>query len=346
MIPQKILSLFEFIDYLDENKMEYIEKYIPMCNELEKLNEQRRNLKPNNNYSDKQKYDIIQNEISEKFSPILSSIYTPVTEKLKELGIWSGDQTYSSIWNNNISAISDFKTSFTSEDVVQVMTYKKKYLTFRTETNSNFLCLQLIFDELDEILKALFDFFKDTTENEFDGFEAKTIEVDSVEEAVKGFVENKGKNVKFSIPTKNFYNDKKETQIQGYSTNIKNEIFMGDKIEVGDITNNSGQIIIGKDIRISDSLNGKQESSDKIEELIRLLRQEANIDDEQRQALITNFDKVKEEVLEQTPNKSNIFKWLSNTKGILENLVLSHHVTEAAHWVYDNLNFVIHRIGG
>jgi hypothetical protein len=262
------------------------------------------------------------------------------------LGIWTGDTTYSSIWNTNISAISDFKTNFTSEDVVQVMAYKKKYLTFRKETNSNFLCLQMIFDELDEVLKALFDFFKDTTENEFDSFEAKTIEVDSVEAAVKGFVENKGKNIKFSIPTKNFYNDNDKTDIQKYSTNIKNEIFMGDKIEVGDISNNSGNIVIGKDIRISESLNGKKESADKIEELIKLLRQESNIDDEQRQSLITNFDKVKEEVLEGKPDKPKIFKWLSNTKGVLENLVLSHHVTEAIHWVYNNLNFAIHQIGG
>ncbi len=345
MIPEKILALFEFIDYLDRNKTEYIEKYIPMCNELENLNEQRNKLKPNNNYIDKQKYDTIQNEISEKFSPILSNIYTLVSEKLKELGIWNGDNTYSSIWNTNISAISDFKTSFTPEDVAQVMTYKKKYLTFRTETNNNFLCLQLMFHELDEVLKALFDFFKDTTENEFDNFEAKTIEVESIEEAVKGFVENKGKNVKFSIPSKNFFNGKEETQVQKYSTNIKNEIFMGYKIEVGDITNNSGHIIIGKDIKISDSLNGKKETADKIEELIKLIRQEPDIGDEQRQSLITNFDKVKEEVLEETPDKSKIIKWLSNTKGVLEDLVLSHHVIEAVHWVYDNLNFAIRHIG-
>lgn len=346
MIPQKIQALFDFIDYLDKNKIEYIEKYIPLCDELEILNEQRSKLKPNNNYVDKQKYDTIQNEISEKFSPILSNIYTPVSEKLKDLGIWSGDKTYSSIWNTNISAISDFKANFTSEDVVQIMAYKNKYLTFRTETNNNFLCLQIIFQELDEVLKTFFDFFKDTTENEFDSFEAKTIEVESVEEAVKGFLENKGKNIKFSIPTNNFFKGNEDTQVQKYSTNIKNEIFMGDKIEVGNITNNSGHIIIGKDIRISDSLNGKKETADKIEELIKLIRQESNIGDVQRQSLITNFDKVREEVLEGKPDKSKIIKWLTNTKVVLENLVLTHHVKEAVHWVYDNLNFAIHHIGG
>ena len=121
---------------------------------------------------------------------------------------------------------------------------------------------------------------------------------------------------------------------------------MGDKIVVGDITNNSGQIIIGKDIKISNSMNDRKEIADKIEELIQLIRQEPNIEDQQRQSLVTNFDKVKEEISEENPDKSKIFKWLANTKGVLENLVLTHHVTEAVHWVYENLNFVIHHIRG
>jgi hypothetical protein len=117
---------------------------------------------------------------------------------------------------------------------------------------------------------------------------------------------------------------------------------MGDKFQVGDISNNSGQIIFGKNIRIADTLIGKNETADKITELINLISQEQSISDEQRQSLITNFDKVREEVLEEKPDKSKIFKWLSSTKGILEKLVLAHHVTEAVHWVYNNLNFIIH----
>jgi hypothetical protein len=346
MLPQKIQTLFDLIDYLDGNKKEYIEKYIPLCGELESLSKQRNLLKPDINYIDKQQYDIIQNQIKEKFSPILSNICTPISNKLIEFGIWSGDQTYASIWNNNISEISDFKRGFASEDVVQVMTYKHKYLAFRTETNSDFLCLSMAFQGLDKIFKSLFDFFKDTTVNEFESFEAQTIKVDSIEDAVKGFAENRGKNVKFSIPAKNLYNGLSETQPPKHHTNIKNEIFMGDKIVVGDITNNSGQIIIGKDIKISDLIIDRKETADKIEELIQLIRQVPNIEDQQRQSLITNFDKVKEEISEEKPDKSKIFKWLSNTKGVLENLVLTHHVTEAVQWVYENLNFVIHHIRG
>lgn len=247
MIPQKIQALFDFIDYLDKNKREYIEKYIPLCDELNNLDYQREELNPNGNYMEKRQYDNIQAQINEKFSPIISNIHTPISTKLKELGIWTDDNTYTSIWNNNISAISDFKRDFKSEDVSSVMQYKQKYLSFRIETNTDFLCLPFVFHYLDEILKELFDFFKDTNENEFDSFETKTIKVNNIEEAVKGFMENKGKNVKFSIPTKTLYNNSNGKQMPSSYTNIKNELIMGDKIHIGDIPNNSGLISIGKE---------------------------------------------------------------------------------------------------
>lgn len=341
MKSQKIQALFDFIDYLDNNKIEYIQKYIPLCDELIKLDNQRNKLNPNENYIDKQQYDNIQNQIKEKFSPITSNICTPISNKLKELEIWSGDETCSSIWNNNISAISDFKRDFTSEDVVHVMQYKQKYLSFRIETNTDFLCLSFVFQHLDEILKELFDFFKDSNENEFDSFEAKTIKVNNVEEAVKGLVENKGKNVKFSIPTKALYKSPNETQIRTSIANIKNEINIGDKIHVGNIQNNSGQIIIGKDIKITHSFNERKEVADKIDELIKLLKQE-NIADDQRQTLITNLDKVKEEIVdEEKPDKSKIFKWLSNTKKIIENVALTELTKKALYWIYENFHFIV-----
>ena len=65
MIPPKIQALFDFIDYLDNNKKEYIEKYIPLCNELDTLDKQRNNLKPKSNYKDKQEYDKIKSIIEE-----------------------------------------------------------------------------------------------------------------------------------------------------------------------------------------------------------------------------------------------------------------------------------------
>jgi|LakMenEpi03Aug12_release.lakeMendotaPanAssembly.Ray.scaffolds.fasta_scaffold311532_2 hypothetical protein len=249
MTPQKIQALFDFIDYLDKNKATYIDKYIPLCNELIDLDHQRSLLKPNENYKDKHSYDNIQKEIKEKFEPITENIYKPITSKLKELGIWSGDEVYTSIWNNNISEISDFKRYFSEEDTQIVFHYKQKYLSFRTETNSDFQCLSLVFSNLDKIMKELFEYFKDTEENEFESFETKTIEVGDFSELAKNIKENKRKNVKYSILNENVFDTKDRCQAKETSM-IKNEFNvynMGDKIKLGDISNNSGQIKLGKD---------------------------------------------------------------------------------------------------
>lgn len=263
MIPKKIQAIFEFIDFLDKNKKEYVEKYIPLCNELKKLDEQRNALKPTANYRDKQAYESIQKEIKEKFNPITENVYNPITSKLKELGIWSGDDIYTSIWNNNISEITDFKRNFSKRDTEQVFEYKKKYLSFRSETNSDFLSLSFVFSTLDEILKELFDFFKDTKENEFESFETKTIHIEDFTDLARNLKNNAEKNVKYSIPSEIFFGKKTispATQI----ADIKNKfnVFnMGDKIEVGNITKNKGQITIGKSMKTE--VNGNQEIAEK-----------------------------------------------------------------------------------
>jgi hypothetical protein len=251
MIPQKIQALLDFIDYLDKNKKDYIEKYVPLCDELKALHNQREKINPKSNYTDKKEYDKIQTQITEKFKPITQNIYNPITSKLRELGIWSGDDTYSSIWNNNVSVIYDFKDNFKSEDVSQIMESKHKYLCFRQETKTDFLCLIFAFHNLDDILKELFDFFKDTNENEFVSFETKKIEVNSISEALKRFSERPTENIKFTIPMQPSSNKTYEKEIITNTTNIKNEIIMGNKFQVGDIPNNSGQVTIGNENKTS-----------------------------------------------------------------------------------------------
>ena len=58
----------------------------------------------------------------------------------------------------------------------------------------------------------------------------------------KSLKENK--NVRYSIPTDKIFETKKETNRK--VVKIKQEIIMGDKIKVGDISNNKGQISVGK----------------------------------------------------------------------------------------------------
>jgi len=258
MISSKIQSLFDFIDFLHSNKENYIINYTPLIKELEVLADKRSELKPLDNYSKKEKYDLIQKEIEDKFPTITENIYKPFTQKLLELEIWSGDDTFSSIWNCNIEAISKFKNEFESSDIPIVMDYKKKYLSFRTETHRNFLCLGLLFQELDEIFKELFDFFKDTEENEFKNFEAKELKVNSIEDLVKSISESKNSNVKYSLPIESFIEKREQPSHNSNSLNFHNyETIMGDKIIAENIPNNSGVINVGK--------NNKSETNSKDE---------------------------------------------------------------------------------
>lgn len=128
-----------------------------------------------------------------------------------------------------------------------------------------------------------------------------------------------------------------------YQTVI-NEIVMGDKIQVGDITNNSGQITIGKKINISNSIEERKVFAEKIEDLIRIIRQE-NISDENKQSLITNFYKVKDEIVEEeNPDKLRIKKWLTNTKRVIDNIVLTYEASQAILWIYTGFNFITQNI--
>lgn len=254
MIPERIAALFDFIDFLDTNKAEYINKYLPLCEELSQLDTQRSLLRSKSTYIEKQKYDAIQKEITEKFQPIQEHIFIPFTNKLIALKIWSGDDVYTSIWNNNISAIIDFKENYELGDVETVFAYKHKYLNFRKETNSNFLSLKFVLNNLDEIYKALFDFFKDTSNNEFERFEAKVIEVKSMADAVKGLANGKNENVIYSLPQESLldYQNLRPYYPELYqkSANIKNEIFMGHKIEIGSVNGHGNIISAGNDVNI------------------------------------------------------------------------------------------------
>jgi hypothetical protein len=125
------------------------------------------------------------------------------------------------------------------------------------------------------------------------------------------------------------------------SANNSPNILMGDNNLYENNIDNSDHSVI----TITNSFNKKKEQIEKLDEVIRLLTEEKNLDGNIKQNLVTNFDKIKEELAdEEEPSKSKIFKWLSNTKKVLENVVLSHHTTEAIHWIYDNFNFIVHKI--
>lgn len=204
----RIQSLFDFIDFLDANKSEYITTFLPLVDELLELDIKRNQLNPDKNYKDRQQYNIVQKEIEEKFEPLYKNVTQPILAKLQELGIWGGEKTYVSIYNFNAAAIRNFTENFVSEDIEKIKDYKEKYINFRSETNSDFLSLGFVFEKVDEVLKMLFDFFKDTDINEFESFEARTLEVNSLTEAVKVFNEGKSKHLKVVVRPKSEHSGK------------------------------------------------------------------------------------------------------------------------------------------
>lgn len=222
MIPTEIQKLFNFIEYLDGRKAEFM-RYIPLCDEFIKLNAERFRLNPQSNYRDKFRENEIEAEIREKIQPITNYIQNPIRDKLIELEIWSGSFADFSLWNKYYGAISNFKNDFGREDVEQVLKYKKMYLDFRTETNTDFVILHSIFRAFDQILKELFDFFKDTENDEFKVFENK-INVTSLKEALE-YALSSGKPASFTIPNEAILPQKNQSKLE-------------DRVNIYNISNN------------------------------------------------------------------------------------------------------------
>lgn len=190
MISDKIKALFQYIEYLHSN-IENFNQFSGLIKELEKLNYERANLKPEKNYKDKLLYDNIQAELDNKFKILQDGTANLIKNKAKELNVCNPDKT-ETLWNRNISEIDKLKKEFDEKDLSTIFEHKNKYIQFRTETAHNYFSLKFFFDDLDEILKELFDYFKESeNENEFEKFESKEIKVDSIALMLKLFKEKR-----------------------------------------------------------------------------------------------------------------------------------------------------------
>lgn len=276
MVPAEIQKLFNFIKYLDDRKVEFMQ-YIPLCDELIKLNAERFKLNPQSNYQDKFRENEIEAEIAQKIEPITTYIQNPIRNKLIELEIWAGSFTDFSLWNKYYDTISRFKNDFVREDVKQVIKYKQMYLDFRTETNTEFVVLHSIFRGFDQILKELFDFFKDTKADEFQAFENK-INVNTLKEAFEHALSS-GKPASFTMPNELDYRYGKITDLnvltreKSQITSIMNTIIHntgdGALINTGNNSEIKNKVIITKHDfdQLSNALFQNNVENDDVEEL-------------------------------------------------------------------------------
>lgn len=195
MITDKVKALFQFIQYLYSNIGNF-NKFNDLIIELNSLINERAKLNPRSNYKDKQEYDKVQAEIERKFEVLQKNTAKLILSKAAELKVCNFER-------NNIYRVVDFngvqeeiqklKENFSTKDLPKISKHKRQYLEYRNSTHKTFLSLEMFFEDLDEITKGLFDFFKDTKQNEFEPFETKVIPVSSIAEAVKQLSEGKRK---------------------------------------------------------------------------------------------------------------------------------------------------------
>jgi len=184
MITPKIKALFQFIEYLHSN-IDNFKQYDEVINELHLLDKEREQVTPRKNFKDKLKFDEVQAEIEDKFKVIQENILQPIRTKATELNICDLNKT-ETVWNWNSTEIHQLKENFSKDDLPEIFSQKSKYIEYREKTKGEaFFGLGFFFDNLDEVLKELFDYFKEAEHNEFETFETKAIQVNDIGEAVK-----------------------------------------------------------------------------------------------------------------------------------------------------------------
>jgi len=197
MITPKIKALFQFIEYLHSN-IDNFNLNNDLIKELELLNEERQKVNHKKTFKDKLKYDEVQAEIETKFKILQCNTANLIKSKAKELNVCNFDNEPNYSFNGIETDIHQLKENFSKDDLPEIFSHKSKYIEYRTKTHKTFLSLAFFIDELDEVTKSLFDYFKETDYNEFEAFETKAIKVNDLSEAVELF--QQGKFQKFTLP--------------------------------------------------------------------------------------------------------------------------------------------------
>lgn len=184
MITNRIKALFNFIEFLHSN-IENFNNYNNLINELEFLKVEKNKLKPENNYKDKIKFEKIQADLVMKFNLLQDNTANLIKAKAKELDVCNFENEPHYSFYGIEEEIRQLKGNFKNEDLSEIFEFKSKYIDYRSQTHKTFLSMSFFFDELDNVTKSLFDYFKDNEQNEFEVFETKRIMVNSKSKAVE-----------------------------------------------------------------------------------------------------------------------------------------------------------------
>lgn len=221
MITPKIKALFQFIDYLHSN-IDNFNLNNDLIKELELLDEESQKVRSKLTFKDKLKHDEVQAEIETKFKTLQGNTANLIKAKAKELNVCNFDYKLNYNFNGIEAEIQQLKENFSKDDLAEILKHKQHYIEYRTNTHSSFLSLSHFINELDEITKSLFDYFKDTEQNEFEAFEKKTIKVNSIEEAIQIFNNKEHKDERFLLNS--FFDEQEQTNptYKSYKYQIEN----------------------------------------------------------------------------------------------------------------------------
>lgn len=171
MISEKIKALFQLIEFLHSN-IDNFKRYDDVMAELDLLADERSKLHPQKNFSDKLKYDELQEKIKARMEVIKKNIINPIKSKVTELNVCNLKDSPNFNWNGVETDIRILKEKFDKEDINEILKYKSKYIEFRTKTNCTYF-QNVFFGDLDSIAKDLFNYFNESEHDEFEAFEAK-----------------------------------------------------------------------------------------------------------------------------------------------------------------------------
>lgn len=188
MITDRVKALFEFVGFLHSN-IEKFKQFDGVVNELSLLAEQRSRLSPTKNFVDKLRYDEVQAEWNQKSNVISENITKPIFAKALELNICDSNYIMT-LWNWNISEVVGLTRSFSKDDVPEIFLCKAKYCEFKTRANYTYFNA-IFFDNLDQVLNVLFDFFEEGGESKLEASETKAIEINSTRERVEQKLQSK-----------------------------------------------------------------------------------------------------------------------------------------------------------
>lgn len=177
MLTKRIENLFDFIDYL-HLQINYFKSKEVLIDELANLLQQKKLIKPSENYKNKIIYDSLQKQVEEIFFIVEAEIINPIKNKITELDI--ADISTPIVNLKAHSDLFDLQNKFQLQDLDRIFSARKNYLEFRQSTKIDYY-LQFFFFELDRTLKEFYDYFKDENSNEFEDLDSSVINVENID---------------------------------------------------------------------------------------------------------------------------------------------------------------------